>query len=117
MAEHAQTVKVEVDAGEMFDKQSWSTYRRDIDEAGALGIGDGFGNLGVDVGGRPAVRMSLREDRLGQVVLDVVDAITNKKLGSVQVELFGLVAPRRGAKVKRDKRFPRGVATYGRSES
>lgn len=100
-----QTVTVEIDAGEMFDRKSWSTYRRDIDRHGALNVGDGFGVLGIKVGGRDAVRMQLREDALGHVVLEVIDATTSKTLGIVDVELYGLTPPRRRAAPKRDLRF------------
>lgn len=100
-----QTVTIEIDAGEMFGSQSWSTYRRDIDEHGALNIGDGFGLLGVKVSGRDALRLKLREDRMHHVVLEVFDATTNEKMGAVELELYGLVPPRRGSAPKKDRRF------------
>lgn len=100
-----QTVTVEVDAGEMFGSQQWQAYRRDIDEHGAKGIGDGFGLLTIKVGDRSAVHLQLHEDAIGHVVLTVVDALAGREMGKVDVELYGAAPPRRGTKLRKDRRF------------
>lgn len=100
-----QSVRVEVDAGELFGGQEWSTLRRDIDEHGALHIADGFGVLGLKVNGHTAVQLRLHEDELGYVVLDVIDGRTAERLARLDVELFGMVPPRHGSKGRRDRRF------------
>lgn len=105
MSELAQTVKVAIDAGEMFGSQEWSTYRRDIDRHGALNIGDGFGVIGVRIGDATALQLRIHEDAQGYVVLDIIDGRTAKQLAKVDVELSGLVPPRRGAKVTKERRF------------
>jgi hypothetical protein len=108
MPELRQTITVSVDDGGMMATQEWSTMRKNIDEHGALGIGDGFGLLGIQVGGRTAVHLRMHEDSMHHVVLDVIDALTNEKLGSVQLELYDLVPPRRGAAPKKERRFGDG---------
>ena len=100
-----QKVTVEVDAGEMFGSQSWDTTRGDIDEHGALHIADGFGVLGLKINGNTAAQLHLHEDRHGYVVLDVVDGHTDERLARIDVELYGMVPPRRGNKGRKDRRF------------
>lgn len=99
MAER-QTVAVGIDAGELAGTGGleWSTLRRDIDEHGALHIGDGFGIVGITVNGHAAVRLRLHEDAQGYAVLDVLDGRSSERLARVEVELFGLVPPRHGSK-------------------
>lgn len=105
MPELRQTITVSVDDGGMMPTQEWSTLRKNVDEHGALGVGDGFGLLGIRVGDRVAVHLKMHEDTMHHVVLDVIDATTNEKIGTVQLELFGLTPPRRGSAPKRDRRF------------
>lgn len=95
-----QTVTVGIDAGELIGMSSleWSTLRRDIDEHGALKIGDGFGLVTLTINSHAAVHLRLHEDRNGYVVLDVVDAHSNSTLGRMEAELYGLVPPRHGSK-------------------
>ena len=99
MAER-QTVTVSIDAGELAGPSQLhgSTLRRDIDEDGALKIGDGFGVLTIAINGHAAVHLKLHEDRNGYVVLDVVDGHQQATLGRFEAELYGLVPPRHGSK-------------------
>ncbi|UVT31348.1 hypothetical protein SEA_MARCIE_86 [Microbacterium phage Marcie] len=106
--EPRQTVTVAVDDGGMVPVQEWSTLRKNIDEHGALNIGDGFGVISIAIGGRRAVTLRLHEDRMHHVVLDVIDALTNEKIGTVQPELYDLVPPRRTSAPKKERRFGDG---------
>lgn len=105
MAER-QTVTVGIDAGELTGMSSleWSTLRRDIDEHGALKIGDGFGLVTIAINGHAAVHLQLHEDRNGYVVLDAVDAHSGSTMGRMEAELYGLVPPRHGSKGRRSGR-------------
>lgn len=98
MAER-QTITVSIDAGELAGQSQlqWSTLRRDIDEHGALKIGDGFGVLTIAINGHAAAHLKLHEDNLGYVVLDVVHAHTGQRV-QFDVELYGLVPPRHESK-------------------
>lgn len=102
MAER-QTVTVGIDAGELAGMASleWSTLRRDIDEHGALKIGDGFGVVTLSINDHAAVRLRLHEDRNGYVVLDVLDAHSGQTMGRMEAELYGLVPPRHASKGRR----------------
>lgn len=108
MAEPRQTVVVSVDDGGMVPVMEWSTLRKSIDQHGALGIGDGFGVVSIAISGRRAVTLRLHEDAMHHVVLDVIDGLTNQKIGTVQPELYDLVPPRRESAPKKERRFGDG---------
>lgn len=107
MAER-QTIHVAIDGGELEGTHSlqWETMRREITGQGALGVANHTGLIGVTLNSHVAVRLWLHEDRNGYVVIDVLDARTDERVARVDVELFGLVPPRLGAKHQRkDRRF------------
>jgi hypothetical protein len=92
-----QTIKVAIDAGELAAEgmaQEWSTMRRDIDQHGALHVGDGFGVIGLRVNGHMALTLHLHEDQKGQVVLDIIDPGRPGSRSQIQLEDRGMVPPR-----------------------
>lgn len=107
MTEARQTIIISVDGQELAGTQSviGETKRKEITEAGALGVANHTGIITLMLNGHPAVRLWLHEDRSGHAVIDVIDTTRDAKLGAVDVELYGLVPPRRGPAPKRERRF------------
>lgn len=105
MAELRQAITVSIDANEIIPTLSWETKRKEITREGALGVANNTGLVGLALNGTPVVRLWLHEDELGYVVVDVLDARTGEHLARVDPELFGVVAPRTGQKVRKERRF------------
>jgi len=107
MAEPRQTIVVAIDAQDIPGTQHelGVTKRKEITPAGALGIANHTGILELMVGGHSAVRLRLYEDKVGHAVVEVTDLTRQVVLGVVDVELYGLVPPRRAPEPKRERRF------------
>lgn len=110
MAEARQTIPVAIDAQDIPGTQHelGVTKRGEITAAGALGVANHTGILELMVGGRGAVRMHLFEDKVGHAVIEVTDLTQNKVMGRVDIEVFGLVPPRRKPAPRRERRFGEG---------
>lgn len=113
MTEPRQTIAVAIDAQDLPGTQHelGVTRRKEITAAGALGIANHTGILQLLVGGLPAVQLRLFEDKVGHAVIEVTDVTRHVVLGIVDVELYGLVPPRREPAPKRERRF--GDTPYG----
>lgn len=107
MAEARQTITITIDGQELDGTQTvlGETKRREITREGALGVANHTGILDIRLNGHPAVRLWLHEDRVGHAVIDVIDVTRDVRLGAVDVELYGLVPPRRGPASRRERRF------------
>jgi len=106
MAEARQTIVVAIDAQELIGQHEvGETKRREITPEGALGIANNTGIIQLTLNDKPALRLTLREDKLGHAVIEVVDTTRNEKLGVVDVELYGLVPPRRAPEPRKERRF------------
>lgn len=102
-----QTIEVSIDVQDLPGTQyvAGVTKRREITRDGALGVANNTGIVELLLNGRPAVRLHLREDAMGHAIIEVTDVPHGTKLGVVDVELYSLVPPRMGAKVRRERRF------------
>ncbi len=102
-----QRVDLEIDAGEMFDSQSWSVPRKDIQWDGAAAIGDQFGRIGIRVNGQLVLTAHLHEDGQGRVVLETQQWRQGHMSGManvIELERDGIVPPRPDGSVsKREK--------------
>jgi hypothetical protein len=107
MPELRQTITVAIDGQELAGAHSleWETKRKEITAAGALGVANHTGVIGVLLNGHAAVRLWLHEDESGYVVIDVVDGQNGAHLARMHAELGGLVPPRTGSKQRRERRF------------
>lgn len=102
-----QTITVSIDAQDLPGTEHviGTAMRKEITPDGALGVANSTGIVQLMLNGKPAVRLELFEDAVGHAVIRVIDTTCDKKLGTVDVELYGLIPPRRGAVPKRDRRF------------
>lgn len=91
-----QTIKVSIDSQELtgVHQQEWETLRKEVTTAGAIGVANNTGVIGLTLNDHAAVRLWIHEDALGYVVVDVLDGRTNAHLARVDAELFGMVPPR-----------------------
>lgn len=107
MTESRQTIIVTIDTQDLPGTQPelGRTLRKEITPDGALGVANNTGVVEMALNGHPAVRLHLREDAMGHAVIEVTDLLARKRLGAVDVELYSLVPPRMGAKVRRERRF------------
>lgn len=110
MVEPRQTIVVAIDAQDLPGTQHelGTTKRKEITPDGALGVANNTGIIELMVGGHSAVRLRLFEDKLGQAVIEVTDLTRKVSLGIVDVELYGLVPPRRAPGPKKERRFGDG---------
>lgn len=110
MAEPRQTIVVSIDGQELAGTQTvlGTTMRKEITHEGALGVANNTGIITLMLNGHAAVRLWLHEDRMGHAVVSVIDVPQDKHLGVVDVELYDLVPPRRGAAVRKERRFGDG---------
>ena len=102
-----QTIQVSVDVQDLPGTQHvlGETKRREITPEGALGVANHTGIVELLLNDKPAVRLHLREDKMGHAIIEVTDVPANIKLGVVDVELYSLVPPRMGSKIRRERRF------------
>lgn len=107
MTEPRQHITLSVDAQELAGTQTvlGTTMRKEITADGALGVANHTGIIDLQLNGRSAVRLWLHEDRMGHAVISVIDVTRDVMLGTVDVELYDLVPPRRGARVRKERRF------------
>lgn len=110
MAEPRQTIVVAIDAQDIPGTQHELGVgkRREITPAGMLGVANNTGILELMVSGHSALRMRIFEDRMGHAVIEVTDLTARKVLGTVDIELYGLVPPRMAPEPKRERRFGDG---------
>lgn len=107
MTNPRQTIVVTVDTQGLPGTQPelGSAMRKEITPEGALGVANNTGIIEVCLNGHAAVRLHLREDSMGHAIIEVTDVPARQRMGAVDVELYGLVPPRMGAKVRRDRHF------------
>jgi hypothetical protein len=110
VAEPRQTIRVSVDGQELAGAHAleWETKRREITRDGALGVANHTGIVRLLLNDHPAVTLWLHEDDQGYVVIDVFDGQNQDFLGRQHAELGGLVPPRTGSKVRKERRFGDG---------
>ncbi|QNJ55575.1 hypothetical protein SEA_PHINKY_84 [Microbacterium phage Phinky] len=113
MAEPRQTITISIDAQDLPGTQHvlGEGKRSEITPAGMLGVANNTGMLELLINGHSAVRLSIVEDRYGHGVIQVHDTTRNVPLGVVDIELYGLVPPRRNAQPRKDRRFGQGFGT------
>lgn len=63
-------IRVELDMDELVASYVFATRRDQIDDGGAKGVWNGFGQFVVRVNDHPVLAVTLREDRQGRVVLE-----------------------------------------------
>lgn len=114
MPEPRATITLAIDAQDLpgMQHELGVTKRREITPDGALGVANNTGIVELMVNGHPAVRLRLFEDKVGHAVIEVTDLTARTPLGVVDVELYGLVPPRRAPEPKRERRFGDG---YGQA--
>lgn len=102
-----QTIEVSIDAQNLPGTQHslGVTKRREITAVGALGVANHTGILQLLINQHPAIRFELYEDPMRHAVIRVVDATRDVVLGTVDIELYGLVPPRMEAPEKKERRF------------
>lgn len=108
-----QTIDVAIDGNELAGTHSleWQTTRKEISREGALGVANNTGLIGLTLNGHVALRLWIHEDVHGYTVVDVLDGRSNEVLERIDVELYGMVPPRMGAKhPRKDRRFGPGGA-------
>ncbi|UVG34443.1 hypothetical protein SEA_GAZEBO_74 [Microbacterium phage Gazebo] len=107
MAEPRQTITVSIDAQDLPGTQHvlGTGKRAEITPAGMLGVANNTGVLDLLVNDHTAVRMVIREDKFGHAVIQVHDMTQQKMVGVVDIELYGLVPPRRTPAPRRERRF------------
>ncbi|QWY80157.1 hypothetical protein SEA_GRASSBOY_78 [Microbacterium phage Grassboy] len=110
MTEPRQTITVSIDAQDLPGTQHvlGTGKRAEITSAGMLGVANNTGVLDLLVNDHTAVRMVIHEDKLGHAVIQVYDMTQQKVVGVVDIELYGLVPPRRTPAPKRERRFGDG---------
>lgn len=108
-----QTITVAIDAQDLPGTQHvvGSGLRKEITPAGMLGVANNTGVIELLISGHSAVRMRIVEDKMGHAVIVVEDTTRNTYLGTVDIELYGLVPPRRDAAPKKDRRFGGDLGT------
>ncbi|QIG59083.1 hypothetical protein SEA_SADLAD_76 [Microbacterium phage SadLad] len=111
MAEPRQGIAISIDAQDLPGTQHvlGIGMRKEITPAGMLGVANNTGLLELLVNGHGAVRMRIHEDKVGHAVIEVTDTTRNVVLGVVDIELYGLVPPRREPAPKRERRFGDGA--------
>lgn len=113
MAEPRQTITVSIDTQDIPGTQHvlGEGKRSEITPAGMLGVANNTGMFDLLINGHSAVRMVIHEDKVGHAVIQVYDMTQQKVLGAVDIELYGLVPPRRNAQPRKDHRFGQGFGT------
>lgn len=113
MAEPRQTITVSIDAQDLPGTQHvlGTGKRTEITPEGMLGVANNTGVLELLINDHPALRMTILEDKMGHAVIQVYDVTHHVLLGVVDIELYGLVPPRRTPAPKRERRF--GGDLYG----
>jgi hypothetical protein len=89
-----QTLTASIDVGELVDTLHWETTRKEIDNAGALHIGDGFGLILLRLNDTAVVALKIREDQRGKVVVDVSNPRNGAPVGRLYPEDDGVVPAR-----------------------
>lgn len=107
MAEPRQTITVAINAQDLPGTQHelGRGLRKEITPAGMLGVANNTGIIELMISGHVAVRMVIAEDKVGHAVIHVHDMTQQKPMGVVDIEVFGLVPPRRAPEPKRERRF------------
>lgn len=107
MSEPRQTITVAINAQDLPGTQHvlGTGLRKEITPAGMLGVANNTGIIELMVSGHVAIRMVIAEDRVGHAVIHVHDMTQQKPMGVVDIEVFGLVPPRRDAQPRKDRRF------------
>ncbi|QUE25367.1 hypothetical protein SEA_FIZZLES_73 [Microbacterium phage Fizzles] len=107
MAEPRQAVVVSINAQDLpgMEHELGRGMRKEITPQGMLGVANNTGIVELMINDRVAVRLRILEDHMGHAVVLVDDALLQRTLGKVDIELYDLVAPRRDAQPKRDRRF------------
>lgn len=107
MTAERQTIVVSISAQDLPGTQHvlGQGLRKEITDNGMLGVANNTGILELVINDHPAIRMVIREDRMHHAVIDVTDLTARKHLGTVDIELYGLVPPRRTPEPKRERRF------------
>lgn len=107
MPEPRQTITVSINAQDLPGTQHvvGEGKRSEITPAGMLGVANNTGVIELMINNHIAVRMVIAEDRVGHAVIHVHDMTQQKPMGVVDIEVFGLVPPRRGPVEKRERRF------------
>lgn len=107
MAEPRQTITISIDAQDLPGTQHvlGTGKRAEITPQGMLGVANNTGMLDLLVNDHTAIRMVIHEDKVGHAVIQVYDMTQQKVLGIVDIEVFGLVPPRRRPEPKRERRF------------
>lgn len=94
---NAARISVELDMSELVTSHVHETRRDRIDDAGARGVWDGFGQVVVKVNDHNVLALHLHEDRQGRVVLEVSGLHGNEKVGIptvYELQRDGIVPPR-----------------------
>lgn len=113
MAEPRQTITVSLNAQDIPGMQHviGEGKRSEITEFGMLGVANHTGIVELMINNHVAIRLLIHEDKVGHAVIDVYDTTRNTRLGVVDIELYGLVPPRRTPEPKRERRFGDGYGS------
>lgn len=107
MVEPRQTITVSLNAQDIPGMQHMigEGLRKEITPLGMLGVANNTGIIELMLNNHVAVRMVIAEDKVGHAVIQVHDMTQQKQMGVVDIELYGLVPPRRAPEPKRERRF------------
>lgn len=115
MAEPRQTITVSLNAQDIPGMQHviGEGLRKEITPLGMLGVANNTGIIELMLNNHIAIRMVIAEDKVGHAVIHVYDMTQQKQMGVVDIEVFGLVPPRRSPVEKRERRFGDGFQLGG----